>query len=232
MDVEAGDELCWAVRTSGTDELILVTASGQSLTCSEEDVRISGRTSGGVRGIRLEEGDELVALQVVDPSGDLLMITGNGIGKKTPFVEFRRQGRGGAGVRAIVLDERTGPLVAAHTVGAVTQEIVAISVHGQVIRIPVQSVKALHRDARGVQLMRVTPGESVVALASLGAEEDDPLADSGLDGGEADDSPPVARAIDVEVAEVSPNGLGAGALASDGVGAAGADGSESDDLEP
>ena len=171
MDLEEGDELRWVVRTTGSDELVLVTAGGQSLTCHEDDLRVSGRTSGGVRGIRLDTGDELVAVQVVDPEGALLMITGNGIGKKTRFDEFRRQGRGGSGVRAIILDERTGPLVAAQTVGAETQEIVAISVHGVVIRIPVQDVKFLHRGARGVQLMRVTAREQVVALASLGEDD-------------------------------------------------------------
>ncbi|HEX2186264.1 MAG TPA: DNA gyrase C-terminal beta-propeller domain-containing protein, partial [Chloroflexota bacterium] len=181
MDLEPGDELCWVVRTSGSDEIIMVTVKGQSLTCAEDDIRVSGRTSGGVRGIRLDEGDELVSLQVVDPAGALVMVTGNGIGKKTPFSEFRRQGRGGSGVRAIVLNEqRTGPLVAARTVGAETQEIVAISAHGVVIRVPVQSVKFLHRTAMGVQLMRVAPSDRVVALASLGAtEEEEELLDNG-----------------------------------------------------
>jgi DNA gyrase subunit A len=217
MDVEEGDELCWVVRTSGEDELILVSAGGQSLTCAEGELRVSGRTSGGVRGIRLEEGDGLVALQVVDPAGALLMITGNGIGKKTPFGEFRRQARGGGGVRAIVLDERTGPLVAALAVGADTQELVAISRQGQVIRVPVQSVKSLHRAARGVQLMRVAPGESVVALARLGAQQEDGApsengagADAAaLAGGEAptdEDQAEGGEATEVEAAAVEAEG--------------------------
>ena len=175
MDVEEGDELCWVARTGGTDEVILVTARGQAVTFSESVLRVSGRTSGGVRGIRLDPGDELVALQVVRPDGSLLMITGNGIGKQTPFGEFPRHGRGGRGVRAIVLDERTGPLVAAQAVDAETKEIVAISRHAVVIRIPLESVSSLHRAARGVQLMRVTSGEAVVALTRITAEEEEDL---------------------------------------------------------
>ncbi|HET7769480.1 MAG TPA: DNA gyrase subunit A, partial [Chloroflexota bacterium] len=66
MDLEDTDELCWAVRTSGSDEVVLITSSGQSLTCSEDEVRVSGRTSGGVRGIKLAKGDYVVSLQVVD----------------------------------------------------------------------------------------------------------------------------------------------------------------------
>jgi DNA gyrase subunit A len=242
MDVEEGDELAWVVRTSGTDEVILVTAGGQSLTCAEDDIRVSGRTSGGVRGIRLDKDDELVSLQVVDPAGALLMITGNGIGKKTPFSEFRRQGRGGSGVRAIVLDDRTGSLVAAQSVGAETKEIVAISEHGVVIRIPVQDVKFLHRDARGVQLMRVTSREQVVALASLGAaeEEEEALALAGsapddqgedglaldgagdlADGDDEDDADEDADEDDADESEAALAGLDGDEDAEDGDGDAG-----------
>src|SRR6266542_4379352 len=95
MDLEPDDELCWAVRTTGDDEIVMVTARGQSITIHEDEVRVSGRTSGGVRGIKLQDGDSVVAMQVVIPDGALMMVGGNGLGKKTPLDEFPRQGRGG-----------------------------------------------------------------------------------------------------------------------------------------
>jgi DNA gyrase subunit A len=170
MDLEEGDELCWAVRTSGSDEIVLITSSGQSLTCSEDEVRVSGRTSGGVRGIKLASGDQVISLQVVDPHGALIMVGGNGLGKKTRFDEFPRQGRGGLGVRAGIVNQKTGPLVAAQGVGEDVEEIVAISANGVVIRVPVRDIKFSHRQSQGATLMKVQPGDAVVALTPLDLE--------------------------------------------------------------
>ncbi len=173
MHLEPGDELCWVERTTGRDEIILVTAHGQSITFSEDDIRVSGRTSGGVRGIRLAPGDYVVAMQVVRPEGALVMVSGNGLGKKTRFAEFPRQGRGGSGVRAAVVNQKTGPLVAARAVGPDDREIVAISRNGVVIRVPLASIKFSHRQAQGATLMKVQVGDALVALASLGDTQND-----------------------------------------------------------
>jgi DNA gyrase subunit A len=169
MDLESDDELCWAVRTTGDDEITLLTAQGQSITFPESEVRVSGRTSGGVRGIRIQPGDYVVAMQVVIPDGALVMVGGNGLGKKTAFDEFPRQGRGGLGVRAAVINDKTGPLVAAQAIGPDTDEIVAISAGGVVIRVPVKDIKFSHRQSQGAMLMRVQRGDALVALAGLGA---------------------------------------------------------------
>ena len=171
MDLEPDDELCWAVRTSGDDEIMLVTAAGQSLTCHEDELRISGRTSGGVRGIRLADGDTVISLQAVDPNGAMVMVGGNGLGKKTPLDEFPRQGRGGMGVRAAIINDKTGPLVAAQVVGEGVTEIVAISASGVVIRVPVGQIKFSHRQSQGATLMKVQSRDSVVALTPLALDE-------------------------------------------------------------
>jgi DNA gyrase subunit A len=194
MDLEPADELFAVVRTSGDDEIILVTAQGQSITCSEEELRVSGRTSGGVRGIRLADDDTLVALQVVDPNGYLLMLGGNGIGKKTSLDEFRRQGRGGWGVRAAIINEKTGPLVAARVVGSGSQEVVAITANGVVIRVPVEDIRTLGRAAQGVYVMRVQAGDSVVGLTAIDA--DDQAAAASADGTPSDDATAASAAAD------------------------------------
>ncbi len=167
MDLEPDDELCWAVRTTGQDEIIIISARGQSITCHEDEVRVSGRTSGGVRGIKLAEGDSIISLQVVNPDGAIIMVGGNGLGKKTRLEEFPRQGRGGMGVRAGIVNAKTGPLVAAEMVGPEVEEIIAISSDGVVIRVPVKDIKFSHRQSQGATLMKVQPGDSVVALAPL-----------------------------------------------------------------
>ena len=214
MDLEPGDELCCAVRTSGDDEILLVTAQGQSLTCHESEVRVSGRTSGGVRGIRLAPDDYVVSLQVVQPDGALVMVSGNGLGKKTRFIEFPRQGRGGMGVRAAVVNHKTGPFVAAQAIGPATEELVAISANGVVIRVPVRGVKFSHRQAQGATLMKVQPGDSVVALAVLGPTASAPPDDAAAGAARAALSAAAEDAVvddeleeEVEEPEVGPDGL-------------------------
>ncbi|HET7770569.1 MAG TPA: DNA gyrase C-terminal beta-propeller domain-containing protein, partial [Chloroflexota bacterium] len=123
-------------------------------------------------GIKLAKDDYVVSLQVVDPTGALIMVGGNGLGKKTRFDEFPRQGRGGLGVRAAIVNQKTGPLVAAQAVGEDVEEIVAISANGVVIRVPVRDIKFSHRQAQGATLMKVQPGDSVVALAPLSLSDE------------------------------------------------------------
>lgn len=200
MDLEPGDELCWAERTSGADEIILVTAQGQSLTCSESEIRVSGRTSGGVRGIRLAPDDVVVSMQVAAPGDALVMVGGNGLGKKTHLNEFTRQARGGLGVRAAVINAKTGPLVAAKAVSPDVEEIVAISAAGVVIRVPIKAIRFSHRQAQGATLMRVQSGDSVVALACLGPESLDAEA---LDGPVLDPEASGALAESIDIDEVA-----------------------------
>jgi len=183
MDLNSDDELSWAVRTNGQDEIVLITAKGQSITCSEDEVRISGRTSGGVRGIKLGGDDYVVSLQVVESEGALIMVGGNGLGKKTRFDEFPRQGRGGSGVRAAIVNQKTGPLVAAQGIGADVEEIVAISANGVVIRVPVRDIKFSHRQAQGATLMKIQSGDAVVALTPLSFAEESPHPPADLPDG-------------------------------------------------
>jgi DNA gyrase subunit A len=186
----------------------------------ESEVRVSGRTSGGVRGIRLQPDDYVVAMQVVIPDGALVMVGGNGLGKKTRFDEFPRQGRGGMGVRAAVINDKTGPLVAARAIGPDTEEIVAISASGVVIRVPVKDIKFSHRQAQGATLMKVQRGDTLVALAGLGAageagatdvsgEEPPPVSEDGavlseeVDGADDDGTVAISEAGE-ELAEAMP----------------------------
>jgi hypothetical protein len=136
----------------------------------------------------LQPGDYVVAMQVVLPDGALIMVGGNGLGKKTKLDEFPRQGRGGMGVRAAVVNEKTGPLVAARAIGPDTEEIVAISAGGVVIRVPVKDIKFSHRQAQGATLMRVQRGDALVALAGLGA-----AGEAGAAGSAGEEQPLVAE---------------------------------------
>ncbi|MCM8747117.1 DNA gyrase subunit A [Thermomicrobium sp. CFH 73360] len=164
MTLDAGDELVWVRPTSGSNEVILVTALGQAIRFPEDEVRPVGRQAGGVIGIRLDTNDYVVAAEVVSPDADLLIVSRHGYGKRTALQEFRVQGRGGSGVIAMKVTARTGH-VAAATVAREDDTAVLVSRRGRLIVIPVRQIPRLGRSTQGVALMRLQDNDEIASIA-------------------------------------------------------------------
>lgn len=164
MTLDAGDELVWVRPTSGSNEVILVTAHGQAIRFPEDEVRPVGRQAGGVIGIRLDDNDYVVAAEVVSPNADLLIVSRHGYGKRTALEEFRVQGRGGSGVIAMKVTARTGH-VAAATVAREDDTAVLVSRRGRLIVIPVRQIPRLGRSTQGVALMRLQDNDEIASIA-------------------------------------------------------------------
>jgi DNA gyrase subunit A len=186
--IEEGDSLIDVKLTSGTDQVVLITKDGMSIRFSESDVRSMGRSTIGVRGIMLDEGDQVVAQAVVVPDATLLVAAENGIGKRTPFdmvledgtIEqvYRLQSRGGKGVITMKANERTGKLVGALTVRD-NDEMMLITVGGQMVRIFVKDIREIGRNATGVKLINLDDKDKLQAIAPVIAEtETDPEAEA------------------------------------------------------
>ena len=184
MDLEEGDQLIGAKRTEAKDQVMLVTARGQSIRFEVQDLRSASRTSGGVRGIRLDEGDSVVTLESVLDDAELLVVSQHGYGKRTPLAEYPVQGRGGGGVRTIRLTEKTGPIAAARVIGSADNDLMIISTGGTVIRQDVQNIAQAGRPTQGVRLMNLAHGDEVVAIATTNGkhEDDEEEEDETLDG--------------------------------------------------
>lgn len=170
IGLDDDDELAWVRMTSGDDQVILVTAGGQAIRFTEQDVRPMGRPAAGVIGIRMERDDEVIAAEVVKPAADLLVVSVNGFGKRTPLDEFRVQGRGGQGVSAMKTSERNGAVAAARIVEP-GDELMVITGRGMVIRIPVAQVSQIGRLTQGVSIMRVQDGDRLVSVTKITAED-------------------------------------------------------------
>jgi DNA gyrase subunit A len=170
IGVEQGDTLIDVKLTSGNDQVVLITREGMSIRFSEEDVRSMGRPAGGVRGISLEPSDAVVALAVIVPSCTLLVAGENGIGKRTDFEEYRLQSRAGKGIITMKTNERTGNVVGALTVKN-EDEIMLITVAGQMVRIPVQGIREAGRNTQGVKLINLNEADKLKAIAPVISEE-------------------------------------------------------------
>ncbi|NPV29379.1 MAG: DNA gyrase subunit A [Firmicutes bacterium] len=166
LRLHPGDELIGVKLTGGESELLLATRAGLVLRFHEEEVRPMGRTAAGVRGIRLRPGDEVVGMEQVRPQGQLLAATEKGYGKRTLLEEYRRQGRGGKGIITLKVTERNGPLAGIKVVGE-QDEVLLMSGEGSMIRLAVREIPQQGRATQGVRLMRLEPGDRLVALAKV-----------------------------------------------------------------
>ena len=170
IKLDQDDELISAQLTDGSQDVLMVTQSGQAIRFSEEEVRPMGRATQGVRGIKLAPGDAVVAMDLARADAQLLVITDNGYGKRTPLGEYRQQARGGKGVFTLKATDRNGQVVSALVVKE-GEEIMVISHDGIIIRLKVDDVSSMSRTTQGVTLMRMTEGDSVVAMARVVSDE-------------------------------------------------------------
>jgi len=170
IGIESGDTLIDVKLTGGHDEVVLITSEGQSIRFSEEDVRVMGRPAGGVRGISLEESDAVVALAVVVPDATLLVAGEHGIGKRTDFSEYRLQSRAGKGIITMKTTDRTGKVVGALTVKD-ADEIMLITVGGQMVRTRVSDIREAGRNTQGVKLIDLEAPDKLQAIAPVISEE-------------------------------------------------------------
>jgi DNA gyrase subunit A len=172
IGIEPGDLLIDVKLTSGQDEVVLITREGMSIRFPEDDVRSMGRPASGVRGISLESSDTVVALAVVQSDATLLVAGENGIGKRTDFTEYRSQSRAGKGIITMKTTDRTGAVVGALTVKD-QDEIMLITVGGQMVRIGVKDIREAGRNTMGVKLINLAEDDKLSAIAPVISEEEE-----------------------------------------------------------
>jgi DNA gyrase subunit A len=173
ITLDKGDVLGWVRPTTGSDEVVMTTADGQSIRFKESDVRPMGRGAAGVRGMKLKDDkDRIVAMDVISEDAkdmELLVLSRHGYGKRTEIDQFKAQKRGGSGIKAMKVTEKTGDIVGALIVSManIEDDLILTSEKGTIIRIPFKSVSMLGRVTQGVRVMKPQAGDSVAAFTIL-----------------------------------------------------------------
>jgi len=168
IKLEKGDELVWSALTEGNNEVILTSRDGKAIRFSEKSVRPLGRSTMGVRGIKLQKEDEVISMDVIkkDASADLLTIMENGLGKKTPVGQFRGQSRGGQGVKVAKVTPKTGKVAFAQVIPLNYKTLIMTSRRGQVVKLELSSIPRHSRNTQGVKLMRFSNSTDRVTSAT------------------------------------------------------------------
>ncbi len=175
IKIEDGDELIDVQVTSGTNDIVLATTHGLSIRFHESDVREMGRDTTGVKGIELSKGDVVNGMVVVRRDATLLVVTSKGLGKCSPIDEYRVQKRGGKGIITLNRTDKTGDVVALKEVLA-GDELMLITQHGVIIRMPVKGIRVSGRNTQGVRLVELHSGDVVRDVARVVPDEEGEMA--------------------------------------------------------
>lgn len=177
IKLEKGDLLRKVAKTSGEDEIILVTKKGQSIRFQEKEIRPMGRVASGVKAIRLKKGDEVIGMDIIfkekaqkqktkEQKNYLLVVTENGYGKRTDLKEYRIQQKKGSGIKAVKITKKTGDLVFSKIINK-EKDLIVISQKGQVIRTKIDSISILSRATQGVKIMKLDPEDKIASATCL-----------------------------------------------------------------
>ena len=167
------DQLIGVNLTNGTDEILLASSSGKCIRFNEQDVRVMGRVSQGVKSMTLEKDAVVVDMAVVDPQSVLVTVSENGYGKRSSIEDYRMQSRGGKGVKAGNFNEKTGKLIALKQISN-DQDIMMIADNGVIIRTPLDQISMLGRSTLGVKVMKLREDAKIVSVALAEKEEEQP----------------------------------------------------------
>jgi len=176
LDLEEGNHLVGTAVTDGSSDVMLFSSEGKAVRFNESDIRAMGRTSRGVRGIRLAEDHTLISMVIPKEGGKVLTVSENGFGKRTELTEYPTKGRGGKGMKAMQTSERNGSMVGAVQVFD-GDEIMLISDQGTLVRTRVDEVSLSGRNTQGVRVIRVKTDEHVIGVERIEEPDSDDEAD-------------------------------------------------------
>ncbi len=176
ITVREGDELLEARMTNGQHEIMLAVRSGRAVRFKESTVRPMGRTASGVRGITLTGSDDMVIgmITVLHESEDVLVVSENGYGKRSAIGDYRITNRGGKGVKTINVTDKTGKLIALKDVSD-QNDLMIITQAGNILRIPVSSLRVMGRATQGVRLINIKENDSIGSVAYVEVNEEDSI---------------------------------------------------------
>lgn len=163
------DELISVQQTCGRDEILVASSTGKCIRFSEEDVRLMGRDTQGVRSMKIDSDDEVVDMTVIKPGHEIITVSQYGYGKRTDLNEYRLQTRAGKGIKAGVFTAKTGRLVNLKQINP-EDDVMLIADNGVIIRMRAKEISKIGRDTQGVRIMKLKNQGSVVCVAVASPE--------------------------------------------------------------
>ena len=155
-----------------SQEIMLITKKGLAIKFNSNKIRLMGRASYGVTGIKLEKDDEVVSLRIIqNPNLSVLTVTEKGYGKRSLIKDYRLTGRACKGVINLKITEKTGDVV--NTIEMDNEDTFIVSTKkGIIIRTSVKQIRIMGRVTQGVRIIRLQKGDKVCDIAKLIEDKD------------------------------------------------------------
>ena len=178
FSLKKGDTLRAVQKTTGQDEIVLVTKKGMSIRFKEKQIRPMGRQAAGVKAIRLRQDDEVIGMNVITANSKeqiangkkqtqcLLVVMENGYGKRTKLSQYRLQTRGGTGIKTAKITQKTGQIVFLRVLEE-EEDLVIVSQKGQVIRTKISSIPIVGRITQGVKIMKLDKDDKIASAICI-----------------------------------------------------------------
>ncbi|MDY3005854.1 DNA gyrase subunit A [Anaerococcus sp. AGMB00486] len=170
ISLEDGDRLVSVSQIDSECDIIVSTQKGMAIKFSSSEIRSMGRAARGVRAINLSEDDQVVSMNTLNDEVYLVVVTENGFGKKTSFNNFKNQNRGGKGVKCHKVNEKTGNLVATLPAN-LDDDIMMVSLKGDIIRISARDISTSGRNTLGVKLKNLENTDDCIVSVTKYYEE-------------------------------------------------------------
>jgi DNA gyrase subunit A len=173
IGLDKGDRLIDVHLTDGNNDIVIGTSEGIAIRFHESEIRVMGRSAGGVRGIKLENKDKVVGAVVLRRSGtSILVATEDGFGKRSDTEEYRVSHRGGKGIFTMKATEKTGKMIGIKEV-VDKDDVVIVTANGIVNRQRAADIRLAGRNTQGVRLIKLTEGDKVSDIAAVPSDEDE-----------------------------------------------------------
>lgn len=172
INLDEGDELGWVKLTQGESNIIVATKKGKCVSFNEEQARLIGRTARGVKAIKLSGDDEVVGMDILEEGKLILTVSDTGLGRLSEISEYPLHSRAGQG-QINFRSEKNGNVVNVQAV-SIDEDLILISTSGMMVRIPLDSITPHSRTSRGVKVMNLTEGDTVISAVAVARAEEEP----------------------------------------------------------
>ena len=167
------DELINVKTACGKNEIVVGASNGRMVRFDENEVRIMGRNTSGVKAIDIPDDVNVVGFTVLMPEDNILIVTEKGYGKITPISEYRLTHRGSKGVKALNVTEKNGNMVSIKKVDDFeSYDLVIVTNSGVIMKMPMNQISVLKRNTQGTRLIKLKDDQLLSTVAIVNKEEE------------------------------------------------------------
>ena len=185
MKLDQDDKIIGVKICKDDQDILLSTQFGKCIRFKSKKLRLfKGRSSKGIKGIKLSDKDKVISLSILDNTQInsntlnkdkkiknainrfILSVTENGYGKRSSYLDYRVTNRGGKGIIGIINSPRNGN-IASSLVVEDDDEIILSTDKGSIMRCAVKEIRIAGRNTQGVRIKKLSGTEKVVSVIKI-----------------------------------------------------------------